>query len=489
MTVEDRLIESLMWYKNDPLGFVKYAFPWGDKKTILAEHDGPDTWQTEFLNEVGNYCKSGITEAFQSARASGHGIGKGAMVSWIILWFMSTRTFPQIVVTANTKSQLETTTWRELSKWHNLVINSHWFKWTATKFYAVSFPETWFAAAIPWSKEHSESFAGKHDVNTLVIFDESSAIDDKIWEVASGAMSTPYAMWMVFGNPTLNTGRFRECFGARKHRWKTKQIDSRTAKMTNKRQIEEDIKEYGEDSDFVRVRWRGEFPRVSTAQFISSELVENAMKRNYQPSEYNFAPITIGVDVARYGIDQTVICVRQGIKVHEIKRFRELDTMQVASHVAATEDEYRNLSNLIVTYVDVVGIGAGVVDRLRQIGRDPIAVNAGSSPTSGKKYFNKRAEMWGVTRDWLQEGGQLPDDKELFYDLTSPEYGYSPKEQIQIEKKEDMKARGLSSPDSGDALVLTFSYPIADNIISLSYGDGYCENWRDPLRSTSITGY
>jgi len=489
MNIEDTLTESIMRFRNDPLGFVQYIFPWKDKNTILAEHDGQDKWQSDFLEEVGNYCKSGNTEAFQSAVASGHGVGKGAEVAWIINWFMSTRKHPQIVVTANTKSQLETKTWRELSKWHNLAINKHWFKWTATKFYALSNPETWFAAAIPWSKERAEAFAGTHDENVLVIFDEASAIVDEIWEVTSGAMSTPYAMWMVFGNPTKNTGRFRECFGARKHRWAIKQVDSRTAKMTNKQQIEEDIKEYGEDSDFVRVRWKGEFPRTSTAQFISNELVENAMKRDYQPSEYNFAPITIGVDPARFGDDQTVILVRQGLKVHAIKRFREIDTMQVASHTAATEDEYRKLSYNIITYVDVVGIGAGVVDRLRQIGRDPIAVNAGSRKTISRKYYNKRAEMWGGMRDALVNGLQLPDDKELFYDLIAPEYGYSPEEQIQLEKKEDMKSRGLASPDSGDALALTYSYPVADNFINLGYSDGYCESYSEPLVSHSITGY
>jgi len=487
MTVEEQLIKNLMRYKDDPLGYVKYVFPWGAKNTVLAEHDGPDEWQAEFLTEVGNYCKSGRTDSFQSAVVSGKGVGKGTTVAWVVLWFMSTRKYPQIVVTANTKVQLETKTWRELAKWHRLAINSHWFKWTATKFYAIG-EDTWFAAAIPWSKEKPDAFQGTHDENVLIIFDESSGIEDSIWEAASGSMSTPNSMWMVFGNPLRNTGAFRECFGKYRHRWVTKQVDSRTAKMTNKEEIQKDIDDYGEDSDFVRRKWLAKFPRTSAKQFIGNEIVEQAMKRNYQPSEYNFAPITIGVDVAREGDDQTVIYVRQGLKTHDLKKFRGIDTQDLASHIAATEDEYRKFSHTIITYVDVGNAGSGVIDRLRKIKRDPIEINFGKNALNKRKYFNKRAEMWGLMRDWIEGGGQLPDDRELYYDLIGPEFGYSGIEQIQLERKKDMKSRGLASPDNGDALALTFAYPFIDN--TLGYSSGYNENYyQEPLRSTSITGY
>ncbi len=488
MTTDEQLVENLMRYKNDPLGAVKYAFPWGDKKTILAEHSGPDKWQTEFLNEVGDYCKSGKQDAFQSAVASGKGIGKGTTVAWLVWWFMSTRTFPQIVVTANTKAQLETKTWRELAKWHKLAINSHWFKWTATKYYVIG-EDTWFAAAIPWSKEKPDAFQGTHDENVLIIFDEASGIPDTIWEAAGGSMSTPHSMWMVFGNPLHNTGMFRECFGRNRHRWITKQVDSRTAKMTNKSEIQKDIDDYGEDSDFVRRKWLGIFPRTSSTQFIGNESVEIAMKRDYKPSEYNFSPITIGVDVAREGDDQSVILVRQGLKIHDIKRFRNVETQDLASHVAATEDEYKRLSNIIITYVDVGNAGSGVIDRLRKINRAPIEINFGKNAINKRKYFNKRVEMWGLMRDWIEEGGQLPDDKELYHDLIGPEYGFSGIEQLQLERKKDMKSRGLASPDSGDALALTFAFPVYETVASLGYGDGYNENWHEPVQSTSITGY
>ena len=130
---------------------------------------------------------------------------------------MSTRPHPQIVVTANTREQLLKKTFRELSVWHKLLINTGWFTWTATKFYHNDHPETWFAAAVPWSAERPESFAGTHAEHVMLLFDEASGIHDVIWEVAEGAMTTAGAAWLVFGNPTRNTGRFRECFGKFAH--------------------------------------------------------------------------------------------------------------------------------------------------------------------------------------------------------------------------------------------------------------------------------
>ena len=171
---------------NDPLKFVYYVFPWGDAKTVLADEDGPDTWQIDVLTTISTKLqetdaltdKEVLTAAIRIAVASGHGIGKTALVSWIILWFISTRDHPQIVVTANTLNQLTNKTWRELAKWKKLAIHGDWFEWTATKFYLKGEPETWFASAIPWSEHNSEAFAGTHEKHVLVIFDEASGISD-----------------------------------------------------------------------------------------------------------------------------------------------------------------------------------------------------------------------------------------------------------------------------------------------------------------------
>lgn len=424
-------------YFEDPVGYVR--------DVLQAE---PDTWQIEALNAVRDHKRV--------AGASGHGIGKTAFVAWIIHWFMATRPNPQVVVTANTKNQLDSKTWRELAKWNQKALNGHWFEVKATRMELKDSPETWFASAIPWTEHNSESFAGTHEEHVLVVFDEASAIADVIWDVVEGAMTTPGARWVALGNPTRNTGRFRECWGRFRHRWHTMQVDSRKAKMADQTQIAEWIADYGEDSDFVRVRVKGEFPKSSSAQLISSALVDAAVE--YKAVGYEKLPLILGVDVARFGDDQTVICARRGRKVYPLSKFRELDTMQVAGHVAAA---IKTLKPALVN-IDIGAMGAGVVDRLREQGYDVRGVNFGGQPVDKIKFANKRAEMWGDALEWLKEGGELPDDYELKQDLIGPEYSYTSSQQLLLEKKESMKRRGLSSPDCADAFALTFAASVSD---------------------------
>lgn len=455
---EDELTKDIGEFYDDPYGYVMYAFPWGEKDSFLENYDGPDVWQKEQLQRVGEKFKKDPETTIREAISSGHGIGKSAEVAWIILWAMSTRPHLNGVVTANTTTQLNTKTWRELALWHKRAINAHWFKWTATRFFHVEHPETWFCAAIPNTEHNSEAFAGLHAEHVLVIYDEASGIPDKIWEVSEGAMTTPKAMWFSYGNPTKNTGRFVDCFGSDKKRWTTRQIDSRLCKMTNKKEINEWVEIYGEDSDFVRVRVRGVFPRAGTMQFMPTDIVDIAMAMEIPLEAYLHLPIILSVDVARFGDDKSIIVVRQGRKVHEIKKFRELNTMQLAVEVSSAIREYHPA----VTFVDGVGVGAGVVDRLRMLGHDIIEVNAGNKPDDEQLYYNKRAEMWDRLRSWLRAGADLPYDVDTRTSLIGIEYGFDDKERIRMERKKDMKKRGLDSPDEGDALAYSFAEIIGD---------------------------
>ncbi len=459
----DILVDQVAKCIDDPLRFVKLVFDWGHGD--LEGHTGPDEWQAELLTAIGDWCRNGDNEALQCATASGHGIGKGTVSAFIILWAMSCKKNLNGVVTANTKQQLETKTWRELALWHKRSLVKSWFEWTATKFYHVSSPESWYVSAIPWSEKNSEAFAGQHGEHVLVLYDEASAIPSSIWEVSEGAMTTPGAMWFAFGNPTRNTGRFRECFGKNKHRWRTRQIDSRDCKMTDKRKLNQWVEDYGEDSDFVKVRVRGEFPSASSMQFISGELVDGAMDR--EAKCYLEEPLIMGVDVARFGDDQSVVCFRRGRDARTIdwQDYRNIDTMQLAAHVA----ESVRLHQVDAVFVDGGGVGGGVVDRLRQLHVNVTEVNFGSKAEDAR-YQNKRAEMWGNMREWLP-GGAIPDDRELMDDLIGVEYGFTPTNKIQLEKKEDMKRRGLASPDLGDALALTFAYPVAPKGMAKMRGD------------------
>lgn len=456
---ELELAKDIGKFHGDPLGFVKYIFRWGFGE--LSEHTGPDEWQTQFLTKVKEELgkrdsDASLDTALRIAVASGHGVGKTAMVSWIILWFISTRPKSQIVVTANTAQQLSTKTWRELNVWLRHSLNRHWFVWTATKLYHTIYPEIWFAAAIPWSKDNSEAFAGTHAENVLILFDEASAIDEVIWDVIEGALTTKGSMFFCFGNPTQSQGRFHDAFHAMKHRWFTYQVDSRRAKMANKSQIEEWIADYGDDSDFVRVRVKGEFPRQSATQFIPSDVVLEATRRVTSDKDYAHHPIIIGVDVSRYGNDSTVIIKRQGYKVFPPLKLRLADNMEVAGKVV---DIYRNLpAARAMICVDGIGVGAGVVDRLKQLGLPVIDVQSAERPIDIRTYANKRAENWGRMKDWLIGGGAIPRDDDLMKQLCSLEYCLNKKLQILLQSKEDIRRRGGVSPDVADALAFTFAY-------------------------------
>lgn len=460
--LERRIRRDIVRFLDKPLSYCRYAFPWGAGE--LAGSAGPRRWQARVLNTIGKHLRNQATryQPCLVAVASGHGIGKSSLVGMVINWAMSTCDDCKVVVIANTFTQLQTKTIPEVFKWFRLSINSHWWQLKATSITVRdrNHEHTWRADFIPWSENNTEAFAGLHNrgKRIVLIADEASAISDKIWEVAEGALTDENTeiIWLALGNPTQNTGRFRECFGRLKHRWKTFQIDARRVAGTNKRQLKRWVEDYGEDSDFVRVRVRGEFPRAGSNQFISSDLV--ATCRKYRATGFSALPKILAVDVARFGDDQTVIGTRQGRKVRILAKLRGLDTTQVAARtIDFIEKEYPD-----AVVIDGDGIGAGVVDQVKARGFDEhlFEFHGGRSARDSKKYFNRRSEVWGLMRDALKEGMEIPDDPELEADLTGPEYGFSAKQQIQLEKKEDMKKRGLSSPDCGDMLAMTFAEKI-----------------------------
>jgi hypothetical protein len=446
----------------DPAGFVTYIFPWGEPNTALAEEEGPDTWQLEVLDYIGAHLHN--PDPIRIAVASGHGIGKSSLISWLILWMLSTKPTPQIPVTASTSNQLTTKTWRELAYWQNLALNSHWFQWTATRLYLKGYESTSYASAIPWSEEKAQSWAGTHAQHVLVCYDEASTISDSIWGVTEGAMSTPCAIWIAVGNPEQASGRFRDCFGQLRSLWKTWQIDARTAKKTNKAEIARQIEAYGEDSDFVRVRWLGKFPRQGPTQFISEALVEEATQR--VAAGYEHMPKVLGVDVGGQGAAATVLTLRQGVKIEWIRDYHGLRTDQVADEVAKVLVED---AEVVMVFVDVVGIGAGVHGDLIRLGYQQrvMAVISGAAATellpgtSIPKYYNLRAQMWGKMKEWLEQGGCLPNHTQLAADLVAPQYAYAGERQIQLERKVDMAARGVPSPDYADSCAYTFARPVA----------------------------
>lgn len=500
----EELLESLASFSNDPLGFVLFAYPWGEPGE-LEDSSGPEPWQRHLLTSIGLgviSVETAIAQAMaigedvesnpiQEARTSGHGIGKSACVSWIIDWAMSTFEDTKGVVTANTENQLKTKTWAELAKWHRLSITKELFKMTATARFSIDpdHEKTWRVDMVPWSEKNMEAFAGLHNKGKriIIIFDEASAIADPIWETTEGALTdkNTQIIWCCFGNPTKNSGRFRECFdtGRFSHRWNSLAIDSREVSITNKGQIQKWIDDYGEDHDFVRVRVRGMFPRTDATGFISLEIAREAALR--QLPERNDLPVVLGVDVARFGNDSSVIYPRRGRDARSIqpRLYKGLTTLQLANRVYDAYMEF----NAIAVFVDGGGVGGGVVDQLNALGVPVFEVQFGagsdvSNPLEpSAKYLNKRAEIWGSMRSWLKTGC-IPEtvpqvDSPLPEELAGPTYTYSREDYLQLESKKDMRRRGLSSPDLSDALACTFAYPVLETSIGNEYAQ---DSYSDP---------
>ena len=473
---DEQLLMSRIWspqVKDDPEAFVLFCFPWGQKNTPLEKFSGPRAWQRELLRDLKAHIKknNGTLEmdTLRSAIASGRGIGKSAMVSWLILWMLSTRIGSSVVVSANSEAQLRSVTWGELAKWSAMLINSHWWEISATKLVpAVWLTELverdlklgtryWAAEGKLWSAENPDSYAGVHNhQGMMLIFDEASGIPDPIWSVGSGFFTEniPDRYWMAFSNPRRNTGYFFECFNAKREFWTTKQVDARTVEDTDKAVYEQIIAEYGKDSPEARIEVYGEFPTEGEDQFISPQLVDDAFAREKYKDET--APRVMGIDPARGGADSTVIVVRQGRDLLSIKRYHGEDTMAIVGRVIDAMEEFKPT----MTVIDEGGLGYGILDRLNEQRYKVRGVNFGWKAKNSIMYGNKRAEIWGTMKDWLKSAS-ISQDRQLKADLTGPTKKPNSAGTIFLEGKKEMRARGLASPDAADALAVTFAFPVA----------------------------
>lgn len=481
---DEEALMALLWspeIKDNPLNFTMAVYRWGEKGTPLENHKGPRGWQREWLQEMANHIKENQGRMdlcldpliYKEATVSGRGIGKTAGFAFITHYLLSTALGSTTIVTANTEAQLKTRTWAELGKWLTLSINSHWFERNALSIK----PAPWFdsllksdlkidtgyyyAAAQLWSEENPDAFAGTHNAyGMMVLMDEASGIPAPIWKVTDGFFTEPilHRYWMAFSNGRRNTGQFFECFHRDRNFWRTRHIDSRDVEGTDKTHLQSIVDRYGEDSDEARVEVRGLFPRQGDSQFISRDIIRKAMERELTPDAG--APLIMGVDVARFGDDQSVIRLRQGRdgRSYPIFRYKGLATNELGDRVAEKIEKYKP----DVVAVDGGGVGGGVVDYLRSRNYRVVDVQFGEKANDADKYVNTRAELWGRIRDWVEREGCLdPKDQNLEDDLTNPEYTFDANGRYKLESKDSMKRRGLNSPDDGDAFALTFSVKAA----------------------------
>ena len=471
MSTESDLCELMVECRNDPLRFVQRAFPWGEAGTELAGFSGADEWQVSLLERIAREIKNDPFNGRDAvlcrnfAVVSGHGIGKSAFTAWIILWLMSTRPNMKGTVTAATSGQLRTRTWGELSKWWNLCITKDWFEYhNAPHNMSICHVEKvneWRVDAVTCKDENSESFAGQHasSSSSVYIFDEASAVPDKIWDVSEGGKTDGEPFHFAFGNPTKKSGKFFECFNQLKSRWNTFKVDSRESSRTNKKIIDQWKQDHGEDSDFFKVRVRGEFPESETMQFIPSDAVNRA--RTISPSLLGNEPLICGIDAARGGEDHAIIQFRRGRDARSYKKLRIkgeviADSMKFIDMIREICQEYR--PDMI--YVDETGLGGPIKDNLVRLGLPCEGVHFGNRALNNDLYLNRGSEMWFNMREWIMKGGAInPIDGDLHSQLTDRQFLHTNSNQLVIESKKVMKKRGIQSPDDADGLCLTFAHP------------------------------
>ncbi|MEG1825198.1 MAG: hypothetical protein RRY12_10815 [Cloacibacillus sp.] len=416
----------------------------------------PYDFVVECLGVAPTEQQRGVLEAMASPGArvsirSGHGTGKSTLFSWIALWALCCFWDVKIPATAPTAHQLSDILWPEIEKWRAQMLEP-WRSAIRIKNDKITLEGTpGFVAARTGRKENPEALQGFHAEHMIFLIDEASGIPEVVFEVARGALSTDGARILMAANPTRLTGYFYNSHHKNRDLWTRFQFSCLDSPRVSPAYAQEIAGEYGEDSDMYRVRVLGEFPHASDVQFMPGDVVEAAMGKHLRADMYSFAPKVLGVDVALFGGDRSVIFLRQGLCSRLLFTVRGIRPEELADKVASLWDEHK-ADGVIV---DATGVGEAVMSSLRLQNRTPIPFYAGNASLLDN-CFNRRAEVWYKMRKWLADGGALPPENDLRDDLVGPEYSINGKGKIQLERKVDMKKRGLASPDLADALALTF---------------------------------
>lgn len=426
----------------------------------------PDEWQEKVLNDLAEFSKVSVR--------SGQGVGKTALEAGAILWFLTCRPYAKIIATAPTMKQLYDVLWAEVAKWLNDSLIKNLLKWTKTKIYMAGDSERWFATARTATKP--ENMQGFHEDHMLIVVDEASGVSDAIMEAILGTLSGYDNKLLLCGNPNNIEGVFYDSHNSDRDKYRTHKVSSYDSHRTNKENIQMLIDKYGEGSDVARVRIYGEFPKGALDSLISLETVEYATSHKIPDKEVEEATEGhIGVDVARFGDDSTVITPRIASRAFKSKKYQKQDTMTTVGKVLVKAkklmDDYPQLKKIFIK-VDDTGVGGGVTDRLKEVIKEErlpfvvIAVNNGSS-ANDKYYANLGSELWGNLKEMLEENmsnilqGKTPiiefyNNQTLIKQLSNRKYSITSKGKIQLESKKDMKERGVGSPDIADSLALAF---------------------------------
>jgi len=436
----DDLSKTLKALHDDPVLFVR--------SVLNAE---PQKWQIEALNAVAKNNKVAIK--------SGHGVGKSTYLAWLCLWFLLTRMPTKIVATANTANQLHDVLANDVLKWSKQ-LPAGFQKQLEFKQERVSLkgsPDSFLSYRVS-RKENPESLAGFHSENILCVVDEASAIDEIIFETAQGTLSTPNAKIVLCGNPTRPSGFFYECFHTMRESWYCMTVSSKDGDYVSQDFIEDMAKKYGEESNIFAIRVKGSFPISDDDVLINLALVEQATDRVIEEDEYT--PTVWGVDCARFGSDRSALAKRKGNTLLEpVRTWVKKDIMAMAGIILSEYEAVPYSDRPAHIFIDSIGLGAGLVDRLRELNLPVVGINVAESPAIRTKFNRLRDELWWKAREFFESRDcKIPDDATLIKELTAVKYAYLSSGKLKIESKDEMKKRGLRSPDCADAFLLTFAF-------------------------------
>lgn len=459
---DNPFVKLMRRYRDDPVAFAR--------EVIGIE---PDEWQIELLDAI-----AAPKERRISVR-SGHGVGKSTGVAMAAIWHVLMRYPSKTVVTAPTSAQLFDACFAEMKSvakrlkppFNNLL------EIKSDRIELKSAPESTFISCRTSRSEQPEALAGVHSENVLLIADEASGIPEAVFEAASGSMSGASATTVLTGNPTRNTGFFYDTHTRLKDDWYTMHVSCVDSPRVAEDFVEDMKRRYGDDSPAYHVRVLGNFPPSEEDTVIGVALIEHAMANTIKVHEDTQS--VWGLDVARQGGDSSVLCKRQGPVIHPLTVWRNLDLMQLTGAVKAEYDAVPPSKRPSEIIVDSNGFGAGVLDRLRELGVPARGLNVSERAMAKDTYLNLRAELWFKCKAWLEGMDvSLPHDDALYAELAAPRYMFTSSGKMQVESKESMKRRGVRSPDRADAVCLA----LAGDHTTMAFGSAGSVAWKTPLR-------
>lgn len=442
------------------------------QKAVLRWREiGPALWAKEVLSaEPSEQQLEGgkaLVEKRRVSIRSGHGTGKTTFEAWSILWFLSCYFPAKVPCTAPTSHQLDDVLWAELAKWHRIMGErlpalASQFEWSSGAYRMKSDPQESFAVPRTSRPERPEALQGFHSDNILFVIDEASGVSDNVFEVAEGALSTDGAFVIMAANPTRQSGYFFDSHHKMRSSWAALHWDGELSPRVSKAYIEDMRKKYGERSPIYKVRVKGDF--IDAVDGVIS-LESCVAAQNREVLQIASAPVIWGLDVARFGDDSTALAKRKGnYQLEKVREWYGKDTMQTAGLIKAEWD--KTVEKPMCINVDVIGIGAGVVDRLSELGLPVNGINVAETEAvnaNDERQFNRlRDELWWKCREWLEaKDCKLLDDEALIGELTTPTYSILSNGLIKVEGKDEMKKRGVKSPNLADAWNLTFANSFA----------------------------